>query len=90
MQQAGGKSLKLTAAQKRDLQKLHDHFRNEFSHFSPKGWSIEAAGLGRIIGTAVDIAERLMLETPQIRGHLSGNQIRSIERHAATVRVALS
>ena len=29
--------MELTAIQKRDLNKLHDNLRNEFSHFSPKG-----------------------------------------------------
>lgn len=90
MLDSGGKSIELTAIQKRDLNKLHDNLRNEFSHFSPKGWCIEAAGLPRIIATAVDIAEGLMLQQPQIRMHLSGNQVRSIERNAAIVRVAVS
>ena len=48
------------------------------------------SGRPRIIVTALDIAERLMFEQPQIRMHLRGNQVRSIERNAAIVRVALS
>lgn len=83
----GGKPLKLTAKQIRDLHKLHDHLRNDFSHFTPKGWSIEAAGLGRMILTAIEATEFFMGQD-RIRMHLSGNQIAHIEKNASAVRIA--
>jgi hypothetical protein len=43
---------------------LNDEFRNRFSHFTPTGWSIEEAGLPRIVLTAIDAAEHLMLNHP--------------------------
>jgi hypothetical protein len=52
--------LDLTAGQEADIKRLHDHFRNNFAHFTPKGWSIEKAGLPRIIGAALYAVENLM------------------------------
>lgn len=34
-------------------------FRNDFMHFTPKGWSIELAGLPRIVGNALRVVEHL-------------------------------
>ncbi|WP_141246483.1 hypothetical protein [Actibacterium ureilyticum] len=45
----------------RDLWRLHD-FRNSFTHFQPVGWSIEKAGLPRIIGLALDLAEEIITD----------------------------
>jgi hypothetical protein len=89
MSYLGAGPLKLSATQMRDLHKLHDHFRNNFLHFTPKGWCIEAAGLPRIVLTAVEAAERLMLNTQHVRMHLSGNQIRRLEKCATAIRVSL-
>ena len=72
--------LKLTTSQIRDLLKLHTHLRNNFTHFTPKGWSIEIAGLPRMVLAAIQTAEWLMLNQTQISIHLSGNQKRSISR----------
>jgi hypothetical protein len=52
--------LQLDAAQANDISRLHDHFRNEFIHFTPKGWCIEKAGLPRMVRAAVDVVEKLM------------------------------
>jgi hypothetical protein len=41
---------KVTRLQIRDIHKLHRHFRNNFQHFTPKSWSIQKAGLPRIVG----------------------------------------
>ena len=46
--------------QKEDIKRLHGYFRNTFAHFSPMGWSIEKAGLPRIIGAGLDAVEALM------------------------------
>lgn len=37
-----------TAAQKKSVKRLHVEFRNNFIHFTPKGWSIEVLGLPQI------------------------------------------
>lgn len=41
-----------------DLKRLVE-FRNDFIHFVPKGWSIELAGLPRILGNALAVVEHL-------------------------------
>jgi hypothetical protein len=51
--------LVLTEAQRKDINRLHE-FRNGFTHFTPKGWSIEQIGLPRIVHAALDVVEELM------------------------------
>ena len=53
--------LVLTPAQRKDIERLHNEFRNNFIHFSLDGWSIEKAGLPRIVGVALDVVEQLMI-----------------------------
>jgi hypothetical protein len=72
-----GQPLKLSRARANDIVKLHKHFRNNFAHFTPKRWSIEIAGLPRIVGVAVDSIETLM-EHPQVIYKLSGNRKRRL------------
>jgi hypothetical protein len=53
--------LKLTPKQRRDISRLHDHFRNNFVHFLPhQGWSIPKAELPPIINAAMDAVASLM------------------------------
>src|SRR5262245_8208016 len=52
--------LVLTSRQHADIKRLHEHFRNNFAHFTPKGWSLEKVGLPRIIEAALYAAEILM------------------------------
>ena len=51
--------LVLTPQQRKDIERLHDHFRNNFAHFIPRSWSIEKAGLPRINTAALDAVESL-------------------------------
>jgi hypothetical protein len=86
----GGEPLKLSELQRDDLRRLNDEFRNRFSHFKPIGWSIEEVGLPRIVLTAVDAAEHLMLNHPAARSHLSDGEVHRIGRTAAEARAALN
>jgi hypothetical protein len=52
--------LELSEQQEKDIRRLHDYFRNRFSHFIPMGWGIEKAGLPRIVEAALDAVEKLM------------------------------
>jgi hypothetical protein len=54
--------LVLTWQQRKDIERLHDEFRNELSHFKPgQGWSIEKAELlPRIIESALVSVTYLM------------------------------
>ena len=60
--------LVLGEKQREALTRLHGDFRNPLIHFTPKGWSIEKAGLPRIIGAAIDAIETLMaMDTVGVR-----------------------
>jgi hypothetical protein len=52
--------LNLRNGQRRDIDRLHEYFRNNFIHFTPKGWAIQKAGLPRMIGAALDAVSDLM------------------------------
>jgi hypothetical protein len=84
-----GHPLTLTHEQRTDLRHLNDELRNQFSHFKPEHWSIEAAGLPRIVLTAIDAAEHLMLNHPAARLHLAVGQEKQIRRNVDDVRAAL-
>jgi hypothetical protein len=51
-------SFPATAEIDRDIMRLVE-FRNDFMHFTPKGWSIQVAGLPRILLTALTVVEHL-------------------------------
>jgi UDP-N-acetylenolpyruvoylglucosamine reductase len=77
--------LVLTSEQHKDIKRLHDHFRNDFAHFTPKGWCIEEAGLPRIVGAAVDAAEVLM-RRHYVIVHMEEDQQQRLTDALATVR----
>jgi hypothetical protein len=77
-----------TIQQLKQIRRLHQEFRNNFAHFVPKGWSIELAGLPRIIETAVKLIEEVMKQD-QVLMRLSGNKKRRLERNLAVTRTAL-
>ena len=83
-----GHPLKLSEAQSQDVSRLHREFRNEFAHFIPKGWSIEKAGLPRIIRAAVDTTEILMTH-PRVICKLSGNRKRRLADRLKVARANL-
>lgn len=80
--------LDLKEVEAKDLLKLHNELRNTFSHFAPMSWSIEKAGLPRIVNTALNCVEILMLED-EVRRKMSGNRISRLERGLKKVRVSL-
>lgn len=84
-----GAPLKLDAHQAKDIKRLHNHFRNNFAHFTPKSWSIEKAGLPRIVGAAVDCIETLMGHS-RVLYKLSGNRKRRLAVQLKNIRVGLS
>ena len=84
-----GEPLTLNKAQLKDVNKLHEEFRNSFSHFIPQGWSIEKAGLPRIIGTAVDCIAELMERTQSLY-KLTGNRKRRLSKNIKETRAVLA
>ena len=86
---SGGVTWRPDDKQLKQLAMLHK-FRNTFSHYAPKSWSIEAAGLPNIVETALDGTEHLMLNADYIRIQITGNQKRAIEHSFQTARVGLA
>jgi len=84
-----GKSLLLTEPEMRDIEKLHGALRNNFAHFRPKGWSIERAGLPRIVGVALNVIEQIMFGD-ELSYKLSGNRTRRLRKGLGVARKALS
>jgi hypothetical protein len=74
----GGEPLCVSDLERKRLRKLND-LRRKLAHFTPKGWSIEAAGLPAIILAALDATEHLMLAQHRVVVHLTGNQTRALE-----------
>lgn len=81
--------LVVTEEQLKDVIRLHAEFRNNFSHFTPMGWSIEVAGLPRIIRTAIDFVEYLMSST-QVLFKLTGNRKRRLSKNVKDARAILA
>jgi len=83
-----GQPLKLGSSQLADIERLHEHFRNNFVHFVPKGWSIERGGLPRITGAAMDALETLM-QHPNVDRKITGNRKHRLTRSLADIRKGL-
>jgi len=79
----------ITADQLNDIRKLHNQFRNNFAHFTPKGWSIEIAMLPKIIGNALNLVEMAMHQH-QVTIHLSGNMKRRLAKNLTVTRAGLT
>ena len=71
-----GKVISVTEQQKKSFERLHN-LRNKFTHFSPKGWSIE---LDYIKETICDVLQvlGLILDDPWTFIHMSDEDRRSL------------
>jgi hypothetical protein len=79
----------LTEEQDKDVRRLHDYFRNRFSHFIPMGWGIHKAGLPRLIEAALGAVEKLM-NTGRAAVHLDGSDRQRLDRTLRNSRIALA
>jgi hypothetical protein len=78
----------ITVQQLKDLKKLHHEFRNQFTHFAPIQWSIEAAGLPRIAKAALDLIDDAMRRR-QVEIHLTCNMKKRLAENLRAIREAL-
>jgi len=78
-----------TASQLKHIAKLHE-LRNQFSHYVPGSWSIEAIGLPAITATALDGTEHLMLSGGYVLAQFTGNQRRALEHSFKSARTGLA
>ena len=81
MSEFGGSPLKVTQEQQGDV-KLLNQLRRKFAHLLPVGWSIESAGLPRIVLNVTAIIETLLLSHP-------ANTFRLEQKQTARVREAV-
>jgi hypothetical protein len=79
----------ITVEQLKDLRILHNEFRNNFTHFAPMQWSIEAAGLPRIVIAALNIIEGAM-QQHQVDVHLSDTMRLQLTQNLASARSSLA
>jgi len=63
-----------------DLKRLNS-LRNEFIHFTPKGWSLEVGGLPRIALAAARLISFLALETNNVFWHTAEARERLLNAH---------
>ncbi len=71
------KHLILSNNQKDSINWVTERLRNQFEHFSPKGWSIELHGITHISIDILDIIRFLTVDTKNIR--FSPTQLRKIK-----------
>lgn len=53
-----GRIIEITAAQRKSFERLHD-LRNDFTHFSPRGWSIEFQLIEDIVPDILDVVAQI-------------------------------
>ncbi|MGH6953284.1 MAG: hypothetical protein ACREGL_03825 [Alphaproteobacteria bacterium] len=85
----GGSPLRTTKEQDDDVKRLNN-LRSEFTHFTPKGWSIEIAYLPRIVLNAIAIIETLLLSHPANTLRFEPEQTDRIKQVFATLRTYLA
>ena len=73
-----------TGAEGGDIKRLNS-LRNEFIHFTPKGWSLEVDGLPRIALATARLISFLALETTNVFWHTPEVRERLLEAHASFV-----
>ena len=78
----------ITLQQHKDLKKLHSEFRNQFTHFAPMQWSIEAVGLPSIAKAALDLIEDAM-QKHQVEIHLTCSMKKHLAENLKAIREAL-
>lgn len=90
--EAAGGVLQLSSAERKALRRLNS-LRNEFVHFSPKGWSVEISGLPQIALSCVTVFRGVVstgwalrsLDDDEVAQYVVG--VDEIEHHAQSLFV---
>lgn len=72
----------------KDVKKLNE-LRNEFSHFVPKGFSLEVSGMPRIVRHCCDAIEHLAVKHPTFWHHLKEAHRKRIATGLLTLRKSM-
>ncbi len=78
----------LTEQQENDVRRLHNEFRNTFSHFTPQSRYIRELGLPRMIESAIDLIESAMKHS-NAAYRMDETQKRRLADNLAKARAAL-
>lgn len=89
LKRARKKGFTVGVTQIKDIMRLHSDFRNNFSHFTPKSWSIEKAGLPRIVNTTLEAVEQLMARD-EVNYKMTGNRKRRLAKAIIGAKSALA
>ena len=89
MGEFGGHPLQTTKEQDDDVKRLNN-LRRSFMHLTPKGWSIETAGLPRIVLNTITIIETLLLSHPANALRLDPKNRERVEQAIQILRGLLS
>lgn len=84
---AGG-VLKISEAERRSFDQLNK-LRNEFSHFTPKGWSIELSGLPETLEDVLGVMQKIALDPWPFR-HLGSVETAKLDEILLTLRARLN
>ncbi|BCM88106.1 hypothetical protein [Methylobacterium indicum] len=79
-----GHPIRLTESQRADLAALTE-LRDDMEHVKPRGWSIEVAGLPRMLAAAADAIEQILQE-PRCRTELDEEDEGRAERAITCIR----
>jgi hypothetical protein len=74
-----------TEKERDGLSVLH-HLRNDFSHFKPTAWSIEAKALPNVVETALVGTEHLMLDSSAVLRHITSAELRLLKQSLRKAR----
>ena len=88
-QYTGSNTLSLTSDQKMSIRKLKDEIRNNFEHFTPKGWSIVISGMPKIVSDVVDVIQFLALGSGNPNWNPDSNHVQRIQDAITRIRSCL-
>jgi hypothetical protein len=83
-----GAMLTINSDQLRSFARLH-HLRNGFTHFAPKGWSIELSGLPKIFRDLIEVIE-LISRDPWAFRHMESQQRQQVVQFLEGIKLKLN
>jgi len=85
VEHGGGQVIEITDRQRKAFDRLHE-LRNEFVHFSPKGWSVEIDFIQGAMPDMLDIIARIVEDSWSFR-HVNDEQLKLLKDSVYDLRV---
>ena len=80
-----GRAISITDQQKESFKDFNDELRNKFTHFSPRGWSIEIEFIKERMKDILDIFD-MIIEDPNPYWHMSCDEKNALCSEIAVIR----